>query len=261
MKSYSITFSVQPSLAIVATLLLGCGLASADPEAATPPATPPPKPAPKWETTAAAGVTLTSGNSKTLLVTLGLDTKRKTDYDEAAFGISGGYGENNSVKSAQFLQGFGQYNKNLSPRWYVGLRLDGAYDGIAELDYRITITPLAGYYLVKETNTTFVLEAGPSGVFEKHQNESENSYAGLRLSERLEHKLSATSKIWENVSYVPNVSDWIGQYVVTAEAGIDTTISKGWTLRLVMQDIYDSKPTPGRQSNDFRLIAGTAYKF
>jgi hypothetical protein len=165
------------------------------------------------------------------------------------------------VKSAQFLQGFGQYNWLYSPRFYAGFRVAGAYDGIAELDYRITITPLAGYYVVKETNTTFAVEIGPSAVFEKHTGQSEDSYVGLRLSERLEHNLSKTAKVWEKVDYVPDVADWGGRYVITAEAGIDSAITKTWSLRLVMQDIYDSAPAAGRQSNDFRLIAGTAYKF
>jgi len=42
--------------------------------AATAPAEPPP---PKWDTTAAAAVTLTRGNSETFMATLSLDTKRK----------------------------------------------------------------------------------------------------------------------------------------------------------------------------------------
>jgi putative salt-induced outer membrane protein YdiY len=240
-------------------MLLCEHVALANPEAAA--ATSAPPPAPRWETTAAAGITLTRGNSKTLLATLGLDTKKKWEKNEAAFGVAGGYGENDGTKNTEFIQGFGQYNRLFTERFYGGLRFGGSYDGIAGLDYRIRITPLAGYYLVKQTNTTLVAEIGPSAVFEKHTGESPDSYLGLRLGERLDHKLSDTTKIWESVDYVPDVKQWSERYVVTAEAGIDTAINKHWSLRVVCQDIYDSQPTPGRQHNDLRLVAGTAYKF
>ena len=46
-----------------------------------------------------------------------------------------------------------------------------------------------------------------------------------------------------------------------AEAGIETSINKHWSLRVVFQDMYASEPANGRKSNDIRLMAGTGYKF
>ena len=64
--------------AIVLTAVLVCasGALSAA-ESATTPETPP-----KWDTTAAAAITLTRGNSETFMGTLSLDTKRKWEKDE-----------------------------------------------------------------------------------------------------------------------------------------------------------------------------------
>jgi putative salt-induced outer membrane protein YdiY len=215
----------------------------------------------KWETTAAAGVTLTQGNSDTVLATLSLDTKHKWDKNEVALGISGGYGESEDVKNTEFLQGFGQYNRLFSDRFYAGLRLEALYDGIANLDYRVRISPLAGYYLIKDPKTTLAVEAGPSVVFEKYSSQSSDTYLGVRFGERFEHKLTATTKIWQSVDYVPQVDKWVDKYLITAEVGIDAAITKQWSLRLVFQDIYDSMPASEREHNDMRLIAGTAYKF
>ena len=50
-------------------------------------------------------------------------------------------------------------------------------------------------------------------------------------------------------------------YLANFEAGIDTAITKQWSLRVVFQDQYASEPAHGRKKNDLRLIAGTAYKF
>jgi putative salt-induced outer membrane protein YdiY len=237
-------------------------------EAPTPPPAPKPvpaEPAKKWETTAAAAITLTSGNSESFLATISLDSKRKWDKNEAAFGISGGYGENtvNEVNTVntKFVQGFGQYNRLFTERFYAGLRLAGQYDGIAGVDYRITVSPLAGYYLIKNDKMTLAAEAGPSGVFEQLENQEAKSYLGIRFAERFEYKLTATTKIWETLGYTPQVDDWTKNYLMNLEVGIDTAISKKWSLRLVLQDMYASEPAPGKKSNDIRLLAGTAFKF
>jgi putative salt-induced outer membrane protein YdiY len=214
-----------------------------------------------WQTTAALGATLTRGNSSTFLATLTLDSKRKWEQNEALMGAAAGYGEDKGVKNTQFANGYGQYNRLFTERIYAGIRLDANYDGIAQLDYRIKLSPLAGYYLVRETNTTLKAEIGPAAVFEKHAGQNEDTYMGIRFGERFEHKLSATTKIWESVDYVPRVDEWTHQYVLTSEAGIDSAITKKWSLRVVLQDIYDSLPTPGRLHNDMRLIAGTGYTF
>jgi putative salt-induced outer membrane protein YdiY len=215
----------------------------------------------RWETTAALGVTLTSGNSDTLLMTLSLDTKHKWNQNEVAFGLSGGYGESEDVKNTEFINGFGQYNRLFTERFYAGLRLDASYDGIADLDYRVRISPLLGYYLIKNPKTTLSLEAGPSVVFEKYGPQDADTYMGVRFGERFEHKLTETTKVWQSIDYVPQVDQWLDKYLITAEVGIDTAITKRWSLRAVFQDIYDSLPASGREHNDIRLIAGTAYKF
>jgi len=256
MKSNNTQSSLLSHGAVVAgILLIGAPVAKAQAPA------PAPEAKKGWETTAAAGLTLTRGTRDTLLVTAGLNTSRKWERDEAAFGVSGGYGEDNSVVNNEFVQGFGQYNHLFTERFYGGLRLDAAYDGIANLDYRVTLTPLAGYYLIKNAKTTLAVEVGPSAVMEQYSGESSDTYFGIRFAERFEHKLTDSTKIWESVSYVPQVDRWMENYVITAEAGIDTAITKKWSLRVVLQDIYTSEAPTGIENNELRLIAGTAYKF
>jgi putative salt-induced outer membrane protein YdiY len=222
---------------------------------------------PKWETTAAAGLTITDGTKDTLLATAGINTSRKWEKDEFSMGVAGGYGQddNNPARTnsanTEFVSAFAQYNHLFTPRFYGGLRLDFLYDGIANLDYRVTFSPLVGYYFVKTTNHTFAVEVGPAAVTEKYQGESSDTYFGIRFAERSEHKISDTTKIWQSASYVPQVDRWTENYVITAEAGIDTAITKKWSLRVVLQDVYTSEPGPGSEYNELRLIAGTAYKF
>jgi len=57
------------------------------------------------------------------------------------------------------------------------------------------------------------------------------------------------------------VDEWDKNYLLNFEAGIETAITKKWSLRVVFQDQYASEPANGRKQNDMRLLAGTAYKF
>jgi putative salt-induced outer membrane protein YdiY len=218
-----------------------------------------------WETTAAAALTLTRGNSETLLVTLSLDTKRKWARDEVYLGASGGYGENKvndvNTKNTEFLQGYGQYNHLFTDRFYGALRLDGQYDGIAGIEYRFKVSPMVGYYFIKNDRMTLAGEAGPTLIYEHLDGQDPHGYWAARLAERWDYKLTTTTKVWESLEYLPKVDDWAKNYLLNFEAGIDTAISKAWSLRVVFQDQYASEPASGRKQNDLRLLAGTAYSF
>jgi putative salt-induced outer membrane protein YdiY len=248
------------SLAALCTLFTSGNIASAQTQAAAAPTNTAPTKIP-WDTTAAVGVTLTRGNSRTFLATFGLDTKRKWNKNEAMFGIGAGYGDDKGVQNTEFVNGFGQYNRLFSDRCYGGLRVDGSYDGIAGLDYRVRISPLAGYYLIKQDNMSLSVEVGPAAVFEKHKNADSETYVGFRAGERFDYKLSATTKFWEALDYVPRIDKWSEVYVLTFEAGIDAAINKHFSLRTVFQNIYDSAPSAGHLHDDMRLVAGAAYKF
>lgn len=243
--------TLQTLGSIAAVLLIGCTVASSQTAA----------PVKKWETTAAAGLTLTRGNSDTILTTIGLDTKRKWESSEALAGISGGYGKSEGVRNADFVLAFGQYNHLMSERLYTGIRVDGNHDGIAKLSYRFRVSPLIGYYLIKETNTTLSVEAGPAVVMEKYDHLPSKTYIAMRFGEKYEHKLSETAKVWQTAEYIPQVDRWVEKFLITGEVGISAAITKQWGLRVVAQVLHDSDAAPGRENTDFRLIAGTDYKF
>ncbi len=248
----------KPAFTAACALILGTGLASAQ-QLFTPTGTN------FWETSAAAAAALTRGNSENFLATLSLDTKRMWESDEVGAGISGGYGDSTVndtyTKNTEFVQGYGQWNHLFNPRFYAGLRLFGQYDGIAGVDYRFLVTPLVGYYIIKSDKIALSAEVGPSGVFEHLSGEPAKQYAAIRFSETFEYKIAAGTKIWETLSYIPQIDDWVNNYLLNFEAGIDTAINNHFSLRVVFQDMYASEPAAGKKHNDMRLLAGAAYKF
>ncbi len=212
-----------------------------------------------WEKSAAAGLTLTRGNSSTLLFTANVLGSRKWDQNEVELGADATYGENRGVKNAETLHGFGQYNRLFDARTFGYARIDGLHDGVAKVDYRVTISPGVGRYFIKEPNTLLRGEVGPSLVYEK-QGPKTTTYMALRLAERFEHKFNDKTKLWQSLEILPQV-DKFENYIVNAELGVETTLTEKLSLRTYVQDTFDNRPAPGRKKNDVKLVTALAYKF
>jgi len=214
---------------------------------------------PAWESSVSAGLSLTRGNSDSLLTTAAFKTHKKTARNEFSFGADGSYGENNSVENNESLHGVAQYNHLFSERIYGFLNLEGLHDGIADLQYRVTFSPGAGYYLLKETNTTLAVEAGP-GFIVQQLGGVDTTYATLRLAERFEHKLDNGARIWEKAEILPQANK-LNNFLVNAEVGAEAALTKTLSLRVTLQDNFINQPAPGRKDNDVKLISSLVYKF
>jgi len=214
---------------------------------------------PAWESSLSAGLSLTKGNSDTLLTTVAFKTRRKTTENEFTFNADGSYGENDNVKNNETLHGVGQFNHLFSERFYGYLNAEGLHDGIADLQYRFTFSPGTGYYFLKETNTTLAGEAGPGLIFQRLGN-VDTTYATLRLAERFEHKLDNGARVWARAEFLPQMNK-LGNFLVNAEIGAEAALTKTLSLRVTLQDNFINQPAPGHKSNDVKLISGLVYKF
>lgn len=213
---------------------------------------------PPWDVSVALGLTGTRGNSDTVLFTLNGRADKKWDKNELHFGADFTYGEQNDVKNNESARAFGQYNRLFTDRFYGYARVEGLHDAIADIEYRFTISPGVGYYLIKEQKTTLTVEGGPGVVFEK-QGADKHNYYTLRIAQAFEHKFSDRVRVWESVEFLPQVDNW-DNFIINSEVGVESALSKSWALRLVLQDTYDNQPAPGRDENDVKLIAALAWK-
>ncbi|GDY18946.1 hypothetical protein LBMAG56_02910 [Verrucomicrobiota bacterium] len=213
-----------------------------------------------WESSAALGFTLTRGNSSTLLFTGNVLTSRKQGNDEVSLGADATYGANSGVTTAQAFRGFGQYNRLFSDRAYGLLRAEGLYDKIAAVQPRVTISAGLGYYFVKTDRTKLSGEVGPSLVYERSAGGASKTYMALRVAERLDHKISDKTKIWQSAEFLPQVDNF-NNYILNLEAGLETELYKNLALRTYVQDSYHKLPAAGRQKNDLKFVTAVAYKF
>ena len=212
-----------------------------------------------WKGSVTVGATMTRGNSDSVVATAKLDAQRRSPVNELILGADGAYGEANGVKNYESIHGYAQDNHFFTPRFFGFLRGDGLHDGIKDIDYRYTLSPGVGYYLLRETNLNFAVEAGPSMIAEK-QDGSSTIYAGARLADRFEYKLSPSTRVWETTEVIPEV-DRFNNFIINGEVGIETAITKRLSLQVYAQDNYVNEPSPGYKFNDIRLVSGLTFKF
>ena len=234
-------------------------------------ATPAPAPAPAtpaavemtkkypWVSSVSAGLTITRGNSHTLLYSAALATDKKTPDNEYSLGASGAYGSQNSIQNVNNYGGFAQWNHLFTERFYDYVRADANRDVIADLDYRFNLGPGAGYYLMKQTNTTLAVEAGAGYQYE-HLGSEYNSFATARLAEKFEHKFSDRARLWQSAEILPQVNKF-QNYAINFELGMEASITKTFSLKTTLVDTYQSEPAADRYRNDIKLISGVSYKF
>ncbi len=219
-----------------------------------------------------AGLTLTDGNSETLAANASLLTEgEKKGLGSLRAGVEGNYGESTATTTTTAADGttttadenektvdnakvFANVRKTLSPRTFALLDGSALYDDIAEVDYRALLGPGLGIYLVKNDKRELSLEAGPSYVWEEVGGVSDD-YLALRFAERYSCQATQTAKLVQALEYTPEAEDF-DNYLLTFELGVEAAMNETLSLRVVVQDKYDSTPAAGAEYNDVSLIAG-----
>lgn len=217
------------------------------------------KPAPKWEGSAGLGVTLTQGNSDTVMFNARLQGMRKWEQNELNLAADATYGEANSVKNNDSFRFSVQYNRLFNENLYGYVLADYLHDDIADVSYRVNVGPGLGYYFIKSERTVLSAEGGPTVVFEDVGGQYK-SYLTARIGEKFQYKISDRARIWQKAEFLPQVDDF-NNYLFNFEIGIETDITKSVKLEFYIVDNYDNEPAAGRKKNDIKFVAGVKYKF
>jgi len=213
----------------------------------------------EWQSTALIGVTISEGNSETLLANANLLTSREWGPNLLGLSIGGTYGEVGDDVTAENYHA-GNYRRTIQDPYYLGAVGTFLRDDFSAVDYRVTVAPTLGMYLIKNDDTTLNVEAGPAYVFEE-VGSIEDNYASLRVAQGLTHNLSETLRIWESVEYLGDFSDIGDNYLVNFEVGFETKLSDRLSLNTYLQGVYDPEPAAGLEETDLRLVSALSINF
>jgi putative salt-induced outer membrane protein YdiY len=213
-----------------------------------------------WDKTITAGYNYTDGNSKT--ASLNVNGKLARDYEGEAWRFEADYNYGNAAADVnssrevtkQNARALGDYKHTLDSVFFAGANASYAWDEIADLDYRVVLSPNMGAYLLKNDVTTLSLEAGPSYVWEQLGGEDDN-FAAARIADRFVWNISESALFYQSAEYLVAFDD-SADYIVNAEIGIEAPLSSMVNLVLSVRDYYINQPAAGRERNDVYTITG-----
>lgn len=213
-----------------------------------------------WTKSVSAGLSLTDGNSNAS--NFNLNGKMGRDYQNEVWRFEADYNfgdtketpDSPRTETRNDYRFLGDYRRIFDDVYFGGIGADLRHDEIADLDYRFTISPSVGMYLIKEDDLKLSVEGGPSYVFEELGGESD-SYLAPRIANRLDWKISDTAKLFQTAEYLFDISD-SSAYLLNAEIGIETTVTELVSLVVSIKDAYNNNPAEGKEKNDLAIISG-----
>ena len=213
-----------------------------------------------WDKSITAGYNYTDGNSKT--ASLNVNGKLMRDYEGEAWRFEADYNYGNAAADVdstrevtkQNARALGDYKHTLDTVFFAGSNVSYAWDEIADLGYRVILSPNMGAYLFKDDVTTLSLEAGPSYVWEQLGGEDDD-FAAARIADRFVWNITESALFYQSAEYLVAFDD-SEDYIVNAEIGIEAPLSSMVNLVLSVRDYYINQPAAGRERNDVYTITG-----
>ena len=217
-----------------------------------------------WSGGADLGLALTSGNSDTTNVALGLAMTRPTRRDKTSVYSAAVYsrdrtsGESRTV--ANTVRAGVRYDRDIKKKIFVYVFTDLEHNGLQDLTLRLVPGGGLGYHAIRNDRTQLDLLGGLAWNREYFKGDfNDRSSAEAQVGQTLSHKLSSRVSLTEQLFIFPNLTNG-GEYRVNFDGAVVTSISRRIGWQLTLSDRYLSNPPPGFEKNDLLLTTGLKIK-
>lgn len=219
------------------------------------------RPVKLWSGGGEVGLNGAEGNSKLFTLRTGFNARRKTDTNLLITDLLYTYAKQNG-KLTQNQMLFNARDELLfvgSP-WSLFASTNIEYDDLRAFDFLIGVYGGVGYQVLQTTETDWRLRAG-AGAVRQVGGPQDRWVPEMVFGTDFSHKLDDRQSIVLNADYYPRVDDF-AQYRVRVRAAYQIILdaASGTTLRLGVQDRYDSNPGPARK-NDLTYYATLGFTF
>lgn len=232
---------------------------------------PPPPPIPEeaklsfwdgWTGFVAAGLNGSDGNSETFNGRAALGLKRTTDEMESIVDATYNYatdsGEKSKSRGELFFRNDWFFRE--SP-WGFFAQGRAEYDEFQDWDYRVSAFAGPTYTVIKNDRTTFRLRAG-AGITREFGGESNEIIPEALFGFNFNHKLTEAQSVFVDYEFLPSLKNF-SDYRMVTKGGYEIMIDPEtkMSLKLGLEDRYDSMPGDDRKKNDIDYFALLAWSF
>jgi hypothetical protein len=221
-----------------------------------------PLPRPKiWSGGLELGLSGADGNSEVLKIRTGMDLKRVTESNIFTMNLTYGYSNQNGVlnENKALLNARDELPFPNSP-WSLFASTNMEYDEFRAFDFRVGAYGGVGYQAIK-TETAYLQTRTGAGATREIGGPKDRWVPEALLGFDLEYQFTDRQRIISTFDYYPNLEN-LNRHRIRTRAAYEILVdpSLNLTLRLGIQDRYDSNPGPARR-NDIDYFATLLLKF
>jgi len=213
-----------------------------------------------WTGGADLGFALTSGNSDTTNLALGLAMTRETKNDKTSLYAASVYSRDSTSGDARTVantvRGGGRYERDFNRNWFGYVFVDLEHNGLQDLTLRFVPGGGIGYHAIRNERTKLDLLGGFAWNREYFKGDFNNrSSAEAQAGQTLEHRFNSRVALKEQLFFFPNLTRG-GEYRINFDSSLVTDITRRIGWQLTLSDRYLSNPPPGLEKNDLLLTTG-----
>lgn len=231
----------------------------------------------KWRGSAAASLSYASGNTQSSSLALSMDAARRTEHSKLvlyaqALGSraqSTTNGVSTTTTTANQWKGGVRHDRDVTEATFGFIALDLTHDRIQLLNLRSVASLGLGYHLIHTEDSKWDLLGGVTyrqdrynypGVTVSNELRTRYNTGQLLLGEESHSKLTPTTTIGQRLIVTPNLNRYHGA-LLTFDGSLAVAISESLSLKITVQDRYNSLSQPPIKKNAFLLLTGLNIKF
>lgn len=242
---------------------------------AAPPPPPPPPPAPAlpevkpdpdsiwkgWKGSLEFGLNGSDGNSQSVSMRAAANAKRETSTMDTTLGISYVYGTQDGDKNLEHGEINARNDWKIGSPWRLFAIGKVEYDTFQDWEWRVGLFGGVGYEFMKTDNTLLLGRIG-AGVTKEFKTSKQRIEPELDLGLDWEHKIDDRQKVFASVDYYPSLHRFT-DYRAQLKAGYEVIVDpkNNLSLKLGLEDRYNSNPGTDRKKNDILYFATVVYNF
>ena len=215
-----------------------------------------------WESTFEAGAMVATGNTEKANIYLRFNTttkneKRQWDFDTSYYRDQ----TDGDVSTNKFTAGLKHEWLFKDSPWSIFAQGRFDYDEFQSWDKRVSAAAGAGYLWIDKEDPTVKFKLG-AGATKEYGSTDEDVIPELLAGFNLAWKISPNQKFTAGSTIYPDLSE-IGEYRIVSDASwvIDLNTVDKVSLKVGVENEYQSQVDDGVKHNDFRLYSALVFKF
>jgi putative salt-induced outer membrane protein YdiY len=215
---------------------------------------------PKWKGNIAVGADVQSGNTKQTSVSVGAETRRKTDRDRFTMRFLHNYAEESDEITVRNTYGALKYDYFFTDSFFGYLSVELLNDKFKDLNLRTVVGPGVGYQIWDDDIKSLLFELGISYFSEDLKDGEDDNWITGRFGSNFTYRLLDTIEFSEQIIVYPSIEDF-GEYQLRNEASLISSLGSKLALKFANILERDSKPPDGVRKNDLYWILSVLYSF